>query len=461
MTTPERSSRLPGFYNKSLEERIETVAAWAGLTAEEKAILTGGQGLSVERGDHMIENVVGTHALPLGIATNFCINGRDYLIPMAIEEPSVVAGASFAARLAREGGGFSARATDSLMIAQIQVLDVDDPWSARYELLAQKERLLDLANKTDPLIVSLGGGGRDVQVRVLENTPVGPMMVVHLIYDTLDAMGDNTVNTAAEALAPLVEEITGGRVNLRILSNLADRRLARAKAVFPAEALAMKDFPGDVVVDRIVEAYALAATDPYRAATHNKGIMNGIDAVAIACGQDWRAIEAGAHAYAARDGRYTSLSRWAKITVGNPSTGPWSPVSLGHRTKGFGPGTKGSGQALVGTLEMPLAVGTVGGASRVHPTARVALKVLGVQSARELAEVMVAVGLAQNLAALRALGTDGIQRGHMELHARQVAIAAGATGDHIERVARQMTAERVIRLDRAQEILTALSAGAG
>jgi hydroxymethylglutaryl-CoA reductase len=259
------------------------------------------------------------------------------------------------------------------------------------------------------------------------------MMVVHLIYDTLDAMGANTVNTVAEALTPLVEEITGGRVNLRILSNLADRRLARAKGVFPAKVLVMKDFPGDVVVDRIIEAYALAAADPYRAATHNKGIMNGIDAVAIACGQDWRAIEAGAHAYAARDGRYTSLSRWAKTADGD----------------------------LVGTLELPLAVGTIGGASRVHPTARVALKVLGVRSARELAEVMVAVGLAQNLAAIRALATEGIQRGHMELHARQVAIAAGATGDYIERVARQMAAERIIRPDRAREILATLSADAG
>lgn len=429
MTTPERSSRLPGFFNKSIEERIEATTAWAGLTAAEKAILTGEQGLSAEQGEHMIENVVGTHALPLGIATNFRINGRDYLIPMVIEEPSVVAGASFAARLARQGGGFDASATDSLMIAQIQVLEMDDPWSARYELLAQKDRLLALANQADPIIVGLGGGARDIEARVLEETPVGPMVIVHLIYDTLDAMGANAVNTAAEALAPLVREITGGRVNLRILSNLADRRLARAKVVFPAEALAMQDFSGDVVVDRIVEAYAFAAADSYRAATHNKGIMNGIDAVAIACGQDWRAIEAGVHAYAARSGRYTSLSRWAKNASGD----------------------------LVGTLEMPLAVGIVGGASRVHPTARVAIKVLGVRSARELAEVMVAVGLAQNFAALRALATEGIQRGHMELHARQVAVAAGATGEQIERVARQMVAERVIRPDRAKEILNQLS----
>ena len=428
MAASERSSRLPGFFNKSLKERVETVTAWAELTPEEQAVLTGERGLSPEQGEQMIENVIGTHALPLSIATNFCINGRDYLVPMAIEEPSVVAGASFAARLARTGGGFSASTTDSLMVAQIQVLDVDDPWSARYELLAQKGRLLEVANQTDPVIVGLGGGARDVQVRVLQDTPVGPMLVVHLIYDTLDAMGANTVNTAAEALAPLVEEISGGRVNLRILSNLADQRLARAKAIWPVEVLTMEGFSGDVVVDRIVEAYALAAADPYRAATHNKGIMNGIDAVAMACGQDWRALEAGAHAYAARDGRYTSLSRWAKNSAGD----------------------------LMGTLEMPLAVGTVGGASRVHPTARVALKVLGVRSARELAEVMAAVGLAQNFAALRALATEGIQRGHMALHARQVAIAAGATGDLVERVARQMAAERLVRPDRATEILEEL-----
>ena len=429
MVTPEHSSRLPGFFKKSLEERLETVATWAELSAQERAIFTGDGGLSVEQGAHMIENVIGIHALPLGIATNFQINGRDYLIPMVIEEPSVVAAVSFAARLARQEGGFSASTTDSLMIGQIQVLDVADPWSARYEILAQKERLMALADQMHPSIVRLKGGARDVEVRILEETPAGPMLVVHLIYDTLDAMGANAVNTSAEALAPLIKEITGGRVNLRILSNLTDRRLARAKAVFAAQALATKEFPGDVVVDRIVEAYAFAAADPYRATTHNKGIMNGIDAVALACGQDWRAIEAGAHAYAAREGRYTSLSRWAKDAAGN----------------------------LVGTLELPLAVGTVGGASRAHPTARVALKVLGIRSAQELAQVMAAVGLAQNLAAIRALATEGIQRGHMELHARQVAIAAGATGDLVERVAQQMVDEGAIRPARAQEILENLN----
>ena len=395
-----KTSRLPGFYKLSLKDRAAVVAELAGLTASEKAILMG-EGLSPDQADQMIENVVGIHALPLGIAVNFLINGQDYLIPMAIEEPSVVAGASFAARLVREGGGFTTSSDEPVMIGQIQVLDVADPQAARSELLAHKNRLLQLADQTDPLIVSLGGGARDLIVRIVEHSAVGPMVVVHLLFDCRDAMGANTVNTACEALAPEVENITGGRVVLRILSNLADRRLARAKCTIPTDVLAIESFTGQTVSKRIVEAYALAANDPYRAATHNKGIMNGVDAVAIATGQDWRAVEAGAHAYAARNGRYTSLSHWSVDADGN----------------------------LVGTLELPLAVGIVGGASRVHPTARVTLKILGVTTAQELAEVMTAVGLAQNLAALRALATEGIQRGHMALHARQVAIAAGATGD--------------------------------
>ena len=419
-----KSSRLPGFYKLSLEDRAAVVAELAGLTASEKATLMG-KGLSPAQADQMIENAVGIHALPLGIAVNFLINGQDYLVPMAIEEPSVVAGASFAARLVRDGGGFTTSSDEPVMIGQIQVLDVADPQAARSELLAQKNRLLQLADQTDPLIVSLGGGARDLIVRIVEHSAVGPMVIVHLLFDCRDAMGANTVNTACEALAPEVENITGGRVVLRILSNLADRRLARAKCTIPAEALAFQSFAGQTVARRIVEAYALAATDPYRAATHNKGIMNGIDAVAIATGQDWRAVEAGAHAYSARNGRYTSLSDWSVNADGN----------------------------LAGTLELPLAVGIVGGASRVHPTAKIALKILGVTTARELAEVMAAVGLAQNLAALRALATEGIQRGHMQLHARQVAIAAGATGDLVEIIAGRLVAEQRIRLDRAQELV--------
>ena len=426
----DKSSRLPGFYDLSVEERAARVAEWAGLDGAEQAVLRG-NGLDGARADQMIENVVGTHALPLAIAPNFTVNGRDYLIPMVIEEPSVVAAASYMARIVRDAGGFHTCSTEPVMIGQMQVLDVADPWAARFDLLSQKERLLELANEIDPVVVSFGGGARDVEVRVFTGTPLGPMLVVHLLYDTRDAMGANTVNTAAEALTPLVEEITGGRVHLRILSNLADRRLARAKCAIPPTLLAFGDYDGREVAQRIVEAYVFAATDPYRAATHNKGIMNGIDAVALACGQDWRAIEAGAHAYASREGRYSSLSTWSLSREGN----------------------------LVGTLELPLAVGTIGGATRVHPGAKVALKILGVQSARELAEVMAAVGLAQNLGAVRALATEGIQRGHMTLHARQVAIAAGAAGDQVQAVAARLVSEGKVRLDRAQEILSELPEG--
>ncbi|MEJ2732825.1 MAG: hydroxymethylglutaryl-CoA reductase, degradative [Anaerolineae bacterium] len=424
-----RTSRFPGFYDLDTEERAHRVAEWAGLDDAELAALAG-SGLAVERADQMIENVVGTHSLPLGIAPNFLINDRDYLIPMTIEEPSVVAAASLCAKIVRDAGGFRTNSTQPVMIGQIQVLDLPDLWAARFNLLSHKERLLDLANQTDPVVVSLGGGARDLEVRVFPDTPSGPMLVVHLFYDTRDAMGANTVNTSVEALAPTVEEITGGRVLLRILTNLADRRLARAKCVIPPRLLAFDDFRGETVAQGIADAYAFAAVDPYRAATHNKGIMNGIDAVALACGQDWRAIEAGAHAYAVREGRYTSLSTW----------------------------TRDRDENLVGTLELPLAIGTVGGATRVHPGAQVGLKILGVQTARELAEVMAAVGLAQNLGALRALSSEGIQRGHMALHARQVAIAAGATGDQVQAVADRLVAEHKIRLDRAQQILAEMAA---
>lgn len=425
MQQTERSSRIPGFYELSAEERLSVIKAFAGLSDEEAQALAGSAGLNLARAGQMIENVVGTFALPLGVATNFTINGRDYLVPMAVEEPSVVAGASFAARLVREGGGFRATSDVPVMIGQIQILGVADPWSARFRLLAERERILALANRQDPVLTGLGGGARDIEVRVFETSPAGPMLVVHLLYDVRDAMGANAVNTAAEALAPLLEEISGGRVTLRILSNLADRRLARAHCRVPLAALAHEGFAGERVARGIVEAWALAAVDPYRAATHNKGIMNGIDAVVIATGNDWRAIEAGAHAYAARSGRYTSLSHWSLSDDGY----------------------------LVGTLELPMAVGMVGGATRVHPAARAALKLLGVQSARELAEVLAAVGLAQNLAALRALAAEGIQRGHMALHARQVAMAAGATGELVARIAEQMVREGKVRSDRAEELL--------
>jgi len=421
-----RSSRLPGFYQLDIEERTRIIAQWAELSPDDVSLLR--QGLAVAQAERMIENVIGVHALPLGIAVNFLINGRDYLIPMAIEEPSVVAGASFAARLARQDGGFEADADDPVMIGQIQVVGVSDPWHARDEVLAYKEQVLELANRQDPIIVGLGGGARDLEVRVFPQTSAGPMLVLYLLYDVRDAMGANVVNTACEAVAPLIERVTGGRVVLRILSNLADRRLARARCVVPPTALACKGFSGEEVVQQILEAHALAVADPYRAATHNKGIMNGIDAVVVATGNDWRAVEAGAHAYAARHGAYRPLSCWERDDAGN----------------------------LVGTLELPLAVGVVGGATRSHPTARLALKILRVRTTRELAEVICAVGLAQNLAALRALATEGIQRGHMELHARQVAIAAGAEGELIERVAAQMVREGSIRPDRAEAILRQL-----
>jgi hydroxymethylglutaryl-CoA reductase len=422
MTT---SSRLSGFYNLALDQRLEIIARQAELTPEESNKLSGAAGLSVEAADHMIENVVGVYGLPLGIATNFRINQREVLVPMVIEEPSVVAGASLAARLIREGGGFQASSDEPVMIAQMQILDLVNPFAARLALLAQKQRLLEFANTTDPVIAKLGGGARDIEVRMIEDSPIGPMLVLHLLYDCRDAMGANTVNTAAEALRPMVEEISGGRVNLRILSNLADHRLARAACVIPTSALAFDDFEGETVRDGIIEAWAFAASDPYRAATHNKGIMNGVDAVVIATGNDWRAIEAGAHAYAARSGKYTSLSQWGKDKAGS----------------------------LVGTLEMPMAVGIVGGATKVHPAAQVALKVLGIQSARELAEVIVSVGLAQNLAAIRALATEGIQRGHMSLHARQLAVAAGAVGNEIDRIAAQLVHEKQVRLDRAEALV--------
>ena len=423
------SSRIERFYELSVSERLKLLEGF-GLTPEETRMLSGTNGLHIDHAAHMIENVVGVFGLPLGIATNFRINGRDRLVPMAIEEPSVVAGASFAARLVREGGGFQTSSDDPLMIGQIQVLDVADPWAARTELLAAKESILALASRQDPVIVKLGGGARDLEVRVIESSPAGPMLAVHVIYDVRDAMGANVVNTAVEAVAPLVAQISGGRTLLRILSNLADRRLARAMARIPISALSHGQFSGKDVAQGIVEAWAFAAADPYRAATHNKGIMNGIDAVVVATGNDWRAVEAGAHSYAARDGRYSALSSWHVDEESN----------------------------LTGTLELPIAAGIVGGATRVHPAAKAVLKLLGVETARELAEVIAAVGLAQNLAALRALASEGIQHGHMKLHARQVAIAAGAEGEMIERVVQAMLRDKTVRVDRAEELLAELEA---
>ncbi len=417
-----RTSRIPGFYKLSIEERLKIVQEFAGLTDEEVELLRKPGALSLELADRMIENVVGTIQVPLGIAVNFLINGRDYMVPMAIEEPSVVAAASNAARMCRSKGGIHAISTEPIMIGQIQVVKVPDPYRAKMEILAAKEEILEKANEQDPILVKLGGGAKDVDAKVI-HTPRGPMVIAELHVDCRDAMGANAVNTMAEAVAPIIERVTGGRVYLRIITNLATKRLARAWVT-----VAKEELGGEDVVDGIVDAWAFAASDPYRAATHNKGIMNGIVAVALATGNDTRALEAGAHAYAARSGRYKPLTVWEKDREGN----------------------------LVGTIELPIAVGVVGGATASHPIARICRKILGVHTARELAEVMAAVGLAQNFAALRALATEGIQRGHMELHARNVAMAAGARGELIDMVAEQMVREKKIRIDRAQEILREL-----
>ena len=424
------SSRIPGFYNLSLNDRLARAATAADQTPESLGPWTNG-GLSAEAADHMIENVIGLHSLPLGLGLNFIVNGREVLVPMAVEEPSVVAGASFMAKLARAGGGFIATTSEPLMIGQMQVINVTNLHEAKFKIYEHKAALLAEADSIDPILKKFGGGARDIEVRIIEDSPIGGFLVIHLIYDVRDAMGANAVNTACERLAPRVEEITGGKVHLRILSNLADRRIVRARCTVPVFELeivgrdTISSYSGETVRDGIIAAYAFAAVDPYRAATHNKGIMNGVDAVVLATGNDWRAIEAGAHAYAARSGRYTSLSTWGKDSDGN----------------------------LVGTLEMPMAVGIIGGATKVHPAAKAAIQLMGIKTASELAEIIVAVGLAQNLAALRALATEGIQRGHMSLHARQVAIAAGAEGEMIEKIAAQMVAEKVVRVDRAEELL--------
>jgi len=415
----------PRFYELPVSSRLEQLAREADLPLDDLLPLAGEPMLTADTADHMIENAVGVFGLPLGIARNFLINGREVLVPMAIEEPSVIAGASFMAKLARAGGGFIAKTTAPEMIGQLQLLDIADIAAAKENILAHRQELLELAGKVDPVLARFGGGPRDIKVREITTSPIGPFLVLHLIYDVRDAMGANAINTALEQLAPRVAQISGGRPHLRILSNLADRRLALAECTIPLAVLGFEHYTAEVVRDGIIEAWAFAAADPYRAATHNKGIMNGVDAVILATGNDWRAVEAGAHAYAARGGHYTSLTTWEKTLDGG----------------------------LKGRLEMPMAVGIVGGATRSNPAATAALKLLKVTSAAELAQVIVSVGLAQNLAALRALATEGIQRGHMGLHARQVAIAAGARGDEVNRLARQLVEENTIRSDRAAQIL--------
>ena len=413
-----RTSRISGFYKLNSKQRLELVRDFAGLNDEEITVL-GNTGSLGELADRMIENVVGSMPLPLGIAVNFVINGKDYLIPMAIEEPSVVAAASNAAKIAGDKGGFQTSSTEPIMIGQIQVTDVPDPSSAKFTILAHKPKILEMANEKDSVLVNLGGGAKDVEVRVID-TIAGAQVIVHLLVNVKDAMGANAVNTMAEAVAPFIEQITGGKVYLRIISNLATHRLAFARAVFAKEAIG-----GEDVVDGVIKAYSFAKSDPYRCATHNKGIMNGIDPVVIATGNDFRAVEAGAHAYASITGQYLPLTHWEK----------------------------NKDHDLVGTIELPLAVGLVGGATTVHPTAKINVKILGVKTANELAEIIAAVGLAQNFAALRALATEGIQRGHMSLHARNVAIAAGAQGELIDKVAEILVKEKKVRVDRAKEVL--------
>jgi len=423
-----KSSRVSGFHKMSLEDRIRFVKEFAELTEEEAALLGKSSVLGLETAERMIENVIGTFELPLGLVPNMQVNGKEVIIPIAVEESSVVAAMANAGKMVRSGGGFSASTSGPLMIAQIQCVNLADPFAAKLKILERREEIVQLCNEQDPILVKLGGGCREVEVRVLDSA-AGPMVITHIIVDTRDAMGANAVNTMAEALAPFIERWTGGRVFLRILSNLADRRLARARCLVKKEVIP----PGPEVIDGIVTAWAFADADPYRAATHNKGIMNGISALVIATGNDFRAIEAGAHAYAAASGRYRSLTKWEKNQEGD----------------------------LVGSIEIPMAVGLIGGATAIHPLAKVVVKILGVKTAAELAEITAAAGLCQNLAAVRVLSAEGVQRGHMNLHAKNMAIQAGALGGEIEAVADRLIAGGKVRADLAEKYLAELRGGKG
>ncbi|MGE6601547.1 hydroxymethylglutaryl-CoA reductase, degradative [Lysinibacillus fusiformis] len=414
------TSRIKGFYLLSVEERVKLIAEKSKLTNEEVEALNSG--ISLELADAMVENVIGHISIPLGVAANFKVNGKEVFIPMATEEPSVIAAASNAARAAYELGGIFTSSSGTVMRGQIQVLNIDDPHAARAKIFEHKDEIIEHCNAKDPTLVKLGGGVKDVEVHLID-TAKETMVVVHLIVDTKDAMGANAVNTMAESVSPLIERITNGRVVLRIISNLADKRIVRARGEFSTEMLG-----GIAIAKNIVSAYEFADSDPYRAATHNKGVMNGITAAVLASGNDTRAVEAGAHAYAARSGRYRSLTTWELNKAGN----------------------------LVGTLELPLAVGIVGGATKTHPVAKAALKIMDVQSAEELASYIAAVGLVENLASLRALSAEGIQSGHMRLHAKNLAVMAGATGDIIDRIVQQAVEEKDFRYDRVLEITNSL-----
>jgi hydroxymethylglutaryl-CoA reductase len=420
-------SRIPAFYQLTVEERQRRIIEALGLTSEEVETLVAADALPLDAADIMVENAVATFALPFGVGLNFQINGQDYIVPMVVEEPSVIAAASNAALVARAGGGFVAEADEGAMIGQIQLVRVPDPAGAAERLMAARSQLLTVAARLTPGLCRRGAGPRDVEVRLVD-TPQGETMVVlHVMLNTGDAMGATATNSLVEALAPMVEELAGGTVILRTLSYLADRQLARAAVRIPVEALGRDAMPGELVAERMLYVDKLASADPYRAASHNKGIMNGIDAVGVATGQDWRGIEAGAHAYACRDGAYRSLTTWT--------------IEDGH---------------LVGTIELPMAVSTVGPVTEAHPRVRLALRMLGASSARELAGIMAAVGLASNLAAMRALATDGIQKDYMALHARAVSHAAGARGEDVERLREQLIADDDVKLARARELLRTL-----
>jgi hydroxymethylglutaryl-CoA reductase len=429
----EKRSDLQGFHKLTPDERLEKVKEFAGLSDEEAGILRKNGALDIDTADRMIENVVGTSELPFGIATNFLINGKDYLVPMTLEEPSVVAAASFAAKLTRPTGGFETSSSEPVMIGQIQMVNIGDMETAKENIAKEKDSMIKSLNETDPaLLVKYGGGVKDIQARDIE-TKRGRMLIMHILVDCRDVMGANAINTICESLSPKLENLTGGKARLRIISNLAVHRTARARAVWKKELLeesVRNGMKGEEVVDRILDAYAFAEADPYRCATHNKGIMNGIDAVVISTGNDFRAIEAGAHSYAARNGGYECLTKYSKDDRGN----------------------------LVGEIELPLAVAIFGGATMTKPSAKVALKIIGAKTATELAEVIVAVGLAQNFAALRALATEGIQGGHMRLHAKNIAVMAGAKGNMIDRIAEKMADEKNVRIDRAKELLNDLEA---
>jgi len=412
-------SSISKFFEKSRKERLDVVGNFANLSTEELEILENENGgISFEKADKMVENAIGTFSLPLGVATNFKINGKDYLVPMVIEEPSVIAAASKGAKIARIKGGFEVTANESLSIGQIQILDVDIP-SATQQIQNSKNEILQLANSKSNTLSKMGKGAKEISCKEID-TPSRKMLIVELLINVGDAMGANVTNTMCEAVSPLIEKITGGRALLRILSNYSTRRIAKAKAVFEKEAVG-----GEQVVDNIISAFEFADNDVYRAVTHNKGIMNGTIAVANAVGQDSRAIEAAVNAYAAQSGKYRSLSKWSKDADGN----------------------------LVGILEIPLSVGIVGGIANVHPVAKVCAKILGALSSQELACIMTATGLAQNYSAIRALATEGIQKGHMRLHARNLAAAAGATPDQIDEIVQKMIEEKKISLDRAKELL--------